>query len=148
MKKPIKSFTDKNELTRLMANAKRLKNDQVYHEAFRRRSELEGADVEDPLHARFLEVLGAYEGLLREKHGRKQPAGRTRQKMARAGIEQCLIDWALDPKESEAFQLLSERNLLELTGEHVVTQFPDRFEARVVKAATSRLNRYRSERET
>lgn len=142
MKKPIGSFTDKDELTKLMANAKRLGNEQVYNEAFRRRSELEGVDIEDPLHARFMEVLGAYEGLLREKHGRKQPAGRTRQKMARAGIEQCLIDWSLDAKESEAFQMLSDRGMLELTGEFVVTQFPDRFEDRVVDAARARLGRF------
>ena len=143
MKKPISSYTDKDDLTRLMANAKRLGNEEVYNEAFRRRSILEGADIEDPLHARFMEVLGAYEGLLREKHGRNQPAGRTRQKMARAGIEQCLIDWALDPAESDAFQLLSDRGMLELTGEHVVTQFPERFEHRVVEAAEARLARYR-----
>lgn len=143
MKKPVSSFTDKVELTKLMANAKRLGNEQVYDDAFRRRAELEGANVEDPLHARFMEVLGAYEGLLREKHGRNQPAGRTRQKMAKAGIEQCLIDWSLDTKESEAFQLLSDRGMLELTGEHVVTQLPDRFDGRVVEAAKARLERYR-----
>jgi hypothetical protein len=142
MKKPIASFTDKDELTRLMANAKRLGNEAIYNEAFRRRSELEGGDIEDPLHARFMEVLGAYEGLLREKHGRKQAAGRTRQKMANLGIERCLIDWSLDAKESEAFQLLSDRGMLELTGEYVVTQFPDRFEARVVQAAQARLTKY------
>ena len=143
MKKPIGSFTDKADLTRLMANAKRLGNDQVYNEAFRRRCELEGADIDDPLHARFMEVLAAYEGLLEEKHGRRQPAGRTRQKMAKAGIEQCLIDWSLDTKESDAFQLLSARGMLELTGEFVVTQFPERFDRQVVEAAKARLERYR-----
>jgi hypothetical protein len=143
VKKPISSYTDKDDLTRLMANAKRLGNEQVYNEAFHRRSILEGANIADPLHARFMEVLGAYEGLLREKHGRNQPAGRTRQKMAKSGIEQCLIDWALDPKESDAFQLLSDRGMLELTGEHVITQFPDRFEPQVVEAAEARLARYR-----
>jgi len=142
LKKPIIAFTDKVELTKLMANARRLGNEQIYNEAFRRRSELEGADIIDPLHSRFMEVLGAYEGLLREKHGRNQPAGRTRQKMARAGIEQCLIDWSLDPKESDAFHLLSERGMLELTGEAVVVQFPERFEGRVVAAAKARLARF------
>lgn len=142
MKKPINSYDDKSELTKLMANAKRLGNEQVYNEAFRRRCELEGANIEDPLHARFMEVLGAYEGLLEEKHGRRQPAGRTRQKMAKSGIEQCLIDWSLDSKESEAFQLLSDRGMLMLTGEYLVTQFPDRFEGRVVDAAKARLEKY------
>ena len=125
-----------------MVNAKRLGDNGVYNEAFRRRCELEGVDVADPLHARFMEVLAAYEGLLEEKHGRRQAAGRTRQKMAKAGIEKCLIDWALDGKESEAFQLLSSRKMLELTGEYVVTQFPDRFETHVVDAAKARLTKY------
>jgi len=142
MKKPIASFTDKNALAKLMANAKRLGNTTVYQEAFRRRCELEGVDVVDPLHARFMEVLAAYEAMLEEKHGRRQPAGRTRQKMATSGIEKCLIDWATDPSESDAFRLLSERGMLELTGEFVVTQFPERFEPHVVEAARARLERY------
>jgi hypothetical protein len=142
VKKPVASYTDKAELSRLMANAKRLGDEQVYNAAFRRRCELEGADIDDPLHARFMEVLAAYEGLLEEKHGRRQPAGRTRQKMAKVGIEQCLIDWALDDKESDAFQLLSGRAMIELTGEYVVTQFSDRFEPSVVDAARARLAKY------
>ena len=142
MKKPISSFTNKDDLTKLMVNAKRLGDEKIYNDAFRRRSELEGADISDPLHARFKEVLGAYEGLLREKHGRKQAAGRTRQKMTKSGIEQCLIDWSTDTKESEAFQLLSGRGMLELTGEYIVTEFPDRFESYVVEAARTRLARF------
>ena len=124
-----------------MANAKRLEEVEVYNHAFRRRCEIEGTDIDDPLHSRFMEVLAAYEGLLEEKHGRRQPAGRTRQKMAKHGIEQCLIDWALDKKESDAFELLSNRGMLELTGEHLVTEFPERFEQRVVDSAKARLAR-------
>ncbi|MBN8500881.1 MAG: hypothetical protein J0M19_07000 [Sphingomonadales bacterium] len=125
-----------------MANAKRLGDEKVYLEAFRRRCELEGADIADPLHARFMEVLAAYEGLLEEKHGRRQPAGRTRQKMAKHGIEQCLIDWAVDKKESDAFNLLSERGMLHFTGEYLVAEFHNRFEPNVVAAAKARLARY------
>ena len=141
MKRPISSYTDKAELTRLMANAKRLENEEIYNQAFRRRCQLEGGNVDDPLHARFMEFLAAYEGLLEEKHGRRQSAGRTRQKMAKYGIERCLIDWALDTKESDAFVLLSSRGMLELTGEYLVTTFPDRFEPNVVESAKARLAR-------
>jgi len=141
MKRPVSSYTDKAELSRLMVNAKRLENVEVYNQAFRRRCELEGTNIDDPLHSRFMEVLAAYEGLLEEKHGRRQPAGRTRQKMAKHGIERCLIDWALDNKESDAFALLSSRGMLELTGEHLVTEFPDRFEPHVVLSAKARLAR-------
>ncbi len=143
MKKPISSFTDGRELAKLMVNAKRLGNEAVYNEAFKRRCELEGADLSDPLHSRFMEVLAAYEGLLEEKHGRRQPASRTRQKMAKNGIEACLIDWSLASKESDAFNMLSDRKMLELTGEFVVTQFPDRFEQHVVASAQARLEKYR-----
>jgi hypothetical protein len=141
MKRPISSYSDKVELSRLMVNAKRLGNDEVYYQAFRRRCEIEGTDIDDPLHSRFMEVLAAYEGLLEEKHGRRQPAGRTRQKMAKHGIERCLIDWALDTKESDAFALLASRGMLELTGEHLVTAFPDRFEPHVVEGAMARIDR-------
>jgi hypothetical protein len=141
VKRPINSYTDKGELSRLMANAKRLENLEIYNQAFQRRCELEGTDIGDPLHSRFMEVLAAYEGLLEEKHGRRQPAGRTRQKMAKHGVERCLIDWALDKKESDAFILLSSRGMLELTGEHLVTEFPARFESHVVESASARLVR-------
>lgn len=143
MKKPVAEYDDVGELKRLMVNAKRLGNEEVYSQAFRRRCELEGIDYEDPLHRDFHEVLAAYEELLEEKHGRKQPAGYTRRKLKEKGVEKCLIDWALDEKETDGFKTLLERGMLDLTGEYVVTKYPDRFDEAVVQSAQARLDRYR-----
>lgn len=143
MKKSVADYEDVDELKRLMANAKRLGNDDVYNQAFRRRCELEGIDQQDPLQRDFHEVLAAYEELLEEKHGRKQQASYTRRKLKAKGVEQCLIDWALDDKETDGFKTLVERGMLELTGEYVVTKYPDRFDDYVVAAAEARLERHR-----
>ena len=143
MKKAIQDYDSVDDLKRLMVNAKRLGNEDFYNQAFKRRCELEGIDHDDPLHRDFYEVLAAYEQLLEEKHGRKQPAGYTRRKLKEKGVEQCLIDWALDDKETDGFQTLLERGMLELTGEYVVTKYPSRFDPTVLAAAEARLERYR-----
>ena len=143
--KAINTYTDAKELTKLMANAKRLGSEEVYNAAFKRRCELEGFDQTDPLHRDFHIVLAAYEGILEEKHGHRQPASYTRRKLKAKGVEQCLEDWALDTKETDGFRTLIDRGLINLTGEFVVTKYPDRFDSRVVEAASARLSRYRPE---
>ncbi|MFC3100882.1 hypothetical protein [Altererythrobacter lauratis] len=143
MKKPVASYDRIDDLKRLMVNARRLGDEAIYNAAFKRRCQLEGINQDDPLHRDFFEVLAAYEELLEEKHGRKQRASYTRRKVKETGVEQCLIDWALDPKETDGFQTLRDRGMLDLTGEHVVTKYPDRFDDHVVAAAKARLERYR-----
>ena len=140
--KAIAEYTDPKDLTKIMANAKRLGHDDVYNQAFHRRCELEGIEQSDPLHRDFYEVLAAYEGILEEKHGHRQPASYTRRKLKDKGVEQCLIDWALDTKETEGFRTLIDRGMVKLTGEFVVTKYPERFSPNVVKAAKHRLEKY------
>ena len=142
MKKSISSYTSVADLTKLMANAKRLGEDETYKQAFVRRCELEGVDYSDPMHRDFYQALAAYELTLEEKHGRKQAAGRTRQKLKNKGVEQCLIDWASSSQETSGFVALAERGLMELTAEHVVLKYADRFDPGVVAAAQRRLSNY------
>lgn len=144
MKKPISSSTDVSDLSKLMANAKRLGDENFYNQAFVRRCELEGINYDDPMHREFYQALAAYELTLEEKHGHKQPAGRTRQKLKSKGVEQCLIDWALGSHETSGFTALAERGLLELTAEYVVVKYASRFDPTVVDAARSRLDSYKA----
>lgn len=92
----------------------------------------------NPLTRDFYNVLNAYEELLTEKHGRTTKAARTRQKLARVGVEQCLIDWALGA-QTEGFKLLIEKELPELTAEYLVVKYGKRFPDEAVKAARDRL---------
>ncbi|MHA1546630.1 MAG: hypothetical protein ACTSUY_09440 [Alphaproteobacteria bacterium] len=137
----ISQMTDKNGLQNLMENARKLERDDVYWLAFKRKCALEGMNMEDPLEREFYEVLNAYEELLTIKNGRTTKAARTRQKLAKKGIEKCLLDWALG-SATEGFKLLLDKGLPELTAEHLVVKYRDRFPPEAVKAAEDRLAEY------
>ena len=124
-----------------MKNAKRQGRDDIYNEAFRRRCELEGTNYDDPLQREFHVTLAAYEELLAEKHGHRQPAGYTRRKLRDKGVVQCLEDWAMDTKETDGFRTLVDRGMVELTGEYLVTKFPGRFSPEAVRRAKRRLSK-------
>ncbi len=134
----IAQMNDKDGLQNLMENARKLDRDDVYWLAFRQKCSLEGMNLDDPLERDFYNVLNAYEELLTEKNGRTTKANRTRQKLARKGIEQCLIDWALGAP-TEGFKLLIKKGLSELTAEHLVVHYKDRFPPEAVDAAQKRL---------
>ena len=144
MKKPISSYTDVAELRKLMANAKRMSREDVYIDAFRRVCELQGMNYDDPLERDFHATLTAYEELLAEKHGHKQPASYTRRKLRDKGVLRCLEDWAMDSKETEGFKTLVDRGLVELTGEFLVLKYPQRFSSEAVARATARLEKVTS----
>jgi hypothetical protein len=145
MKKPICAYTDAAELKKLMANARRAGRDDIYNEAFRRMCEVEGMNFADPLERDFYATLAAYEELLAEKHGHKQPAGYTRRKVRDKGVVQTLEGWALDRKETDGFRTLVDRGLTELTGEFLVTKYPDRFSEEAVQRASERLAKVEGE---
>lgn len=139
MVKPISEYTDRTDLRNLMANAKRLKRDDVWREALRQLCSLDGIDQTDPLHRDFYRTLAAYEQLLTEKNGRTTSASRTRQKLKNKGVAQCLEDWAVSSSPTEGFDLLITHNMAELTGEYLVLKYPHRFSKKAVAAAKARL---------
>ncbi len=133
------SRLSKRQLKQLMINAQELGRDDVYWTAFRRVCELEGRDHADPLHKEFYQMLAAYEELLSAKNGRTTTAARTRQKLAKKGIEECLVDWAISSTTTEGFKTLVAHGLAELTGEYLVIKYANRFLPHVVQAAKRRL---------
>lgn len=139
MKTPISDYTDQAALRTLMHNAKRLKRDDVWQQAFRRLCELEGLNQTDPIHRDFYATLRAYEELLTQKNGRTTRASRTRQKLRSKGVVQCLEDWATNSAPTEGFELLVISGMPELTGEHLVIKYADRFSKEAVAAAKARL---------
>lgn len=139
MVKPISEYTDRTDLRNLMANAKRLKRDDIWRDAFRQLCSLDGIDQTDPLHRDFYQTLAAYEQLLTEKNGRTTSESRTRQKLKNKGVVQCLEDWAEGSTPTEGFDLLIKNRMAELTGEYLVLKYPDRFSTKAVAAAKARL---------
>jgi hypothetical protein len=142
MRKPVSAYTDPSELRILMANAKRLGNDAVWREAFRRICTLEGLNYEDPLHRDFEAMLTAYEELLAIKNGRNTSAARTRQKLKNKGVIQCLEDWAKSYNSTQGFAMLLENGLPELTGEAIVLKYSSRFSEKAVTMARDRLKKH------
>lgn len=139
--KDIASYESREELEQLMRNARRLGREDVFWQAFQRRCELEGCDQNDPLHRDFYRTLEAYEQILTEKNGRKTKASRTRQKLSRKTVEECLEDWALGVQETPGFKLLVNNNMIRLTGEFLVVKYSSRFSNQAVEAATQRLRK-------
>lgn len=142
MAKAISDYTDPKDLQALMANAKRLGKDDVWKEAFHRLCVLQGQNQNDELSKGFYQMLAAYEELLSQKNGKKQPAHRTRQKLKNKGMIQCLEDWAVGTAPTQGFELLMKHGLHELTGEYLVLKFPDQFSEKAVKSARARLERH------
>lgn len=104
--KPISTYREAADLRALMANAKRLNKEDIYRQAFLRLCEVEGLNYSDPLEREFYATLTAYEEVLAAKHGRRQPAARTRQKLKNKGFVACLEDWALGERRTDGFETL------------------------------------------
>lgn len=139
----VSKINDTDGLRSLMANARRLGREDIYWKAFGRLCTLQGMSESDPLHRDFAGSLAAYEELLAEKNGRKTSASRTRQKVANKGVEQSLEEWALAPQPTDGFLLLMSKGLEELTAEHLVVKYADRFSTKAVEAARARLAHHR-----
>jgi hypothetical protein len=134
----IAEYDDPAELRQLMINAERLGNEQVYWEAFSRLCLISGRSDPDPLVRDFYSTLTAYEELLSLKNKKKTLASRTRQKLARKGVVQCLEDWATQ-RTSEGLELLVSKGLFQLTGEYLVLKYANRFSSKAVASARSKL---------
>jgi hypothetical protein len=107
----------------------------LYTAAFRQYCKLSGVahdDPSDPLIRATFEAVAAYEQTQKEKYGKKVPASRTRQKLARKGVYQSLIDWSKLHGNRQGFHTLIEAGMPEFTIEAVVLRFSDRFTPEVV----------------
>jgi len=135
----IAKCVDPSRLKEGMKNAKARQRMDVYWQAFRRLCEIEGLNYDDPLEREFYSTLTAYEELLSEKNGRATRASRTRQKLQRRGVIQCLEDWAVANTPTDGFKLLIDAGLVELTGEHLVLKYPEHFSGEALEQARHRL---------
>lgn len=130
------------ECRTVMERAKARGMDDIYTEVFERSCALAGQlhdDPSDPMVRDFHEVLAAYEQLLTEKNGKTTKASRTRQKLSRTSVHQCLLDWALAPMPTEGFKLLVQNKTPQFTAEHLVIKYADRFPPNAVERAKKRL---------
>lgn len=135
----IPGMTKPDELRSLMQNAERAKRDDVYWAAFKQLCVIEGRNLTDELEKDFAEVLAAYENLLTIKNGKRTQASRTRQKLKRKALVECLEDWANSATPTPGYKLLVANGLANLTAEYVVLKHADRFGAATLENACRRL---------
>ncbi len=81
----------------------------------------------------------ALEDVLKQERGKTILLARTRQKIARHGEVRCVADLVSGPP-SDGFQMLLDREMLDLSFEAVALKFPDKFEQTTLDAARSRLD--------
>lgn len=93
----------------------------------------------DPLALDFWKSITALEFELSQERGKTIRLTRTRQKIARVGVQKTLADLAVQPTPSKGYFLLKDRKMLDLSAEAVVLRFPDQFDEDVVNAARARL---------
>lgn len=136
----IAQCDDVGKLKTLIKNARARNATDVADAAFRKLISLVPSELPGTAEHDFWQTIHAFEHILTEERGRTTRLARTRQKAARVGVMQTLIDWALSDKETEGFKMLLERNMPELTGEAIVLRHSDRFEPNVVSAARNRLS--------
>lgn len=137
--KPIAEYDCPNDVRQIMANARRAGDEDVYRQAFKRLCELEGKKGNDPIERDFYAMLTAYEQLLTQKNGRTTRATRTRQMLKRKSMTEVLEDWAISKSPTMGFEHLVSNGLVELTGEYLVTKYPEKFSAKAVSSAKRRL---------
>jgi hypothetical protein len=134
---------DETKLRNWIANAEREDAQEVEDAARRRLIEVRASkdvdDPSDPIVLDFWKSISALEHELSHERGKTIRLSRTRQKIARVGVEQTLRDLTLSTHPSEGYHLLRERGMLDLSAEAVVIRYPDRFEGDVLEAARIRL---------
>jgi hypothetical protein len=80
----------------------------------------------------------ALEDVLKQERGKTILLARTRQKIARQGELKCIVDLVCGAP-SDGFQMLLDRDMLELSFEAVALKFPDKFDEPTLDAARRRL---------
>lgn len=140
----IATCDDEKKLRNWISNANREGAGEVEDAARRRLIEVRAAkdidDPNDPVVLDFWKSITALENELSEERGKTIRLSRTRQKIARVGVENTLADLALQVQPSDGYHLLKARGMLDLSAEAVVLRYPKRFAQEVLEAAQLRLN--------
>ncbi|KQW81822.1 hypothetical protein [Brevundimonas sp. Root1279] len=135
----VNGTDDKKGLERLIQNAKRLGYPKVEEAAFRRLISLHPECEPGSIDHDFWSMVQAFEYVLTEERGKTTRLGRTRPKALKDGVVATLAGWATSNQVTEGFQMLQDREMLDLSGEAIVIRHPDEFAPEVVEAAKRRL---------
>jgi hypothetical protein len=135
----IGNLIDPQLVRNLLDNASRLGKPDLVLECQVRLAQIEGSKYKSQLEREFWTAVRAAEELKTAEKGKTIRLTRTRQKVDRVGIEQCLIDWATAPGVTDGFQTLVTGGKADLTGEAIVVRHAEKFDIKVVNFAKKKL---------
>lgn len=133
--------TDAGDLRRIATNARRCGNDRVHDAALRRLYAVLPSAEPGTLEYDVWQSIHALEGELSRERGKTVRLGRTRPKIARDGEVKTVAD-LVRGAPSDGFQMLAERNMLDLSFEAVALRHAERFDGDVLEAAARRLREH------
>lgn len=134
----IRNSTDPDKLKTLIANARKLGNEEVRHAAQLRLYAILPSAKPGTVEHDVWQSIYALEGALAEERGKTVLLARTRQKIGRDGEIKTVAD-LVTGKATEGFTMLIDRSMPELSFEAVALRHPDQFEPAVLEAARQRL---------
>ena len=138
----IAKSTDADRLRRILKNARTMEVTSVEDAAFGRLVDVlasHGRESIDDVDRDFWKTIHAFEEMLSEERGRTVRLTRTRQKIARKGIRQTLVDFAMKKTPTSGFEMLIELGRADLTGEALILKHGHAFDSEVCAAARTRL---------
>ena len=103
---------------------------------------LVGQEFDGELEREFWTAVAVAEEIATQKNGRATRLSRTRQKVKRVGVVQCLVDWACSPNITQGFSILVDDGHAELTGEAIVVRHAENFSDEAVRMAKEKLAKH------
>jgi hypothetical protein len=134
----IDGCDDPAKLKKMVENALRLGDGAVERAASLKLYSVLPAAEPGTLEHDVWRSVHALEGVLKAERGKTTMLGRTRQKIARDG-EALTVAHLVLGTPSDGFRMLMDRDMAEHTFEAVALRHPERFEADVLSAASTRL---------
>ena len=135
----IERCDDPAKPRRYMANARRRGASDIYDAAFQRLIAVQPYAQVGTIAHDVWRTIYAFEELPKEERRRTVRLSRTRQKIQRVGEASTVVDLVLKASPSDGFNMLDERDFLELSFEALVVARSSHFPSNVVDAARARL---------
>ena len=135
----VANCDDAEKLRNIAKNAQAGGAGRLFAEAKRRLYAVLPAEKPGTLQYDVWRSIFALEDALKSERGKTVLLSRTRQKIKAHGEHKCVAD-LVTGKPSDGFEMLRERDMLDLSFEAVALRFADEFEDSVLDAARARLH--------
>ena len=134
----VSNCEDADKLRNIAKNAKSAGKDALAEAAKRKLFSVMPSEAPGTLEYEVWQSIFALEDALKDERGKTVLLSRTRQKIKAQDEQRCVADLVCG-KPSDGFEMLMDRDMLDLSFEAVALRFPERFTKEVLAAARMRL---------